>query len=411
MKQNIQQNGLYSDWYVSAMEHLIDVVQDLSHARDRDAIARIVRDAARELTGADGATFVLREDDKCFYVDENALTPLWKGLRFPMSACVSGWAMLNKQSVVIEDIYQDPRIPIDAYKTTFVKSMAMVPIRTQDPIGAIGNYWAAQHCPTQQEIAILQALANVTAVALENVDLYEQLQKKVQALEVSNEELSRFAWAASHDLKSPLRAIDSLASWVEEEQGDKLTLTSQNYMDILHKRVRRMDRLMGDILDFARVEHHLDHDHEEKVSGKELVADLKEIVALNEHFTLEVDNSFLDARVQRRPMTRVLQNLLNNAVVHHDKPQGHITLSADADQLPGKYLFSVKDDGPGIPVAYREKVFEMFQTIQPRDIKEGSGMGLAFVKKIVELYGGNIWIDPENPKGTRVLFTWPRDKE
>ena len=120
-----------------AMRRLVAAVQELSLARHLDAVMAIVRRAARELTGADGATFVLRDGDKCFYADEDAIEPLWKGQRFPMSACISGWAMLNRQAAVIEDIYADPRIPADAYRPTFVKSLVMVPIRTQAPTGAI----------------------------------------------------------------------------------------------------------------------------------------------------------------------------------------------------------------------------------------------------------------------------------
>jgi len=167
-------------WYAQAMERLIEVVQLLSLARDLPAIMDIVRHAARELTGADGATFVLRDDGKCFYAEEDAISPLWKGQRFPMSACISGWAMLNRQPAVIEDIYADPRIPADAYRPTFVRSLVMVPIRTIDPVGAIGNYWATQRLPSPEQVKILQALADTTAVAMENVRVYEELEQRVQ---------------------------------------------------------------------------------------------------------------------------------------------------------------------------------------------------------------------------------------
>lgn len=168
---------LDSKWYTAAMEQLIVVVQDLSQAPDLDAVINIVRTAARKLTGADGATFVLRDGDKCYYVDEDAISPLWKGQKFPLTACISGWAMLNRQHAAIEDIYADDRIPADAYRPTFVKSLVMVPIRQQAPIGSIGNYWATPHKPRPEEIKILQALADATSVTMRNMDLLEQLQK------------------------------------------------------------------------------------------------------------------------------------------------------------------------------------------------------------------------------------------
>lgn len=151
-------------------------MQRLSIARSVSEIQEIVRSAARRLTGADGSTFVLREGENCHYVDEDAISPLWKGQRFPMSGCISGWVMLNREPAVIEDIYADDRVPHDAYRPTFVKSLAMVPIRRLDPIGAIGNYWARRHRPTEQQMELLQALADSTAVALENLHAYQELE-------------------------------------------------------------------------------------------------------------------------------------------------------------------------------------------------------------------------------------------
>lgn len=181
--------------YRRAMEQLITVVQELSLARNIETIMSIVRRAARDLTGADGASFVLREGDQCYYAEENAISPLWKGRRFPMDVCISGWVMLNRQATVIEDIYADPRIPAEAYRPTFVRSLAMVPIRTMDPIGAIGNYWAKQCRPSPAVVKLLQALADSTAVAMENVRVYGELEERVRQrtveLEAANRKLSR----------------------------------------------------------------------------------------------------------------------------------------------------------------------------------------------------------------------------
>jgi diguanylate cyclase (GGDEF)-like protein len=152
-----------------ALDTLTRAVQALSLCESAEDVQRIVRTAARRLTGADGTTFVIRDGDKCFYVDEDAIAPLWKGQRFPLQACISGWSMLNREPVVIEDIYADGRIPHDAYRPTFVKSLVMVPIRTRDPIGAIGMYWATHHRATDQEVGLARALADSTAVALESV--------------------------------------------------------------------------------------------------------------------------------------------------------------------------------------------------------------------------------------------------
>lgn len=169
-----------SDRYLRGMERLLHTVQELSLARELAEVQRIVRTAARELTGCDGATFVLRDNGQCYYADEDAIAPLWKGSRFPMEICISGWAMLHKRPAVIRDIYADSRIPHAAYRPTFVKSLVMVPIRQLDPIGAIGNYWAHEYQPTDEDVRLLQALADSTSIAMENVQVYEELEQRVR---------------------------------------------------------------------------------------------------------------------------------------------------------------------------------------------------------------------------------------
>ena len=190
--------GGFSDTdYVRGMERLLRAVQDLSLARSLPEIQRIVRTAARELTGCDGATFVLRDNGKCYYADEDAIEPLWKGMRFPMEICVSGWAMLNGQAAVIPDIYLDDRIPHEAYRPTFVKSLVMVPIRKLNPVGAIGTYWAHERQPAKHEISLLQALADSTSIAMENVAIYTEMEQRVRertaALEEANEEIRQLS--------------------------------------------------------------------------------------------------------------------------------------------------------------------------------------------------------------------------
>jgi putative two-component system response regulator len=171
---------------------LLGAIQRLSLARTLPEIQEIVRTAARRLTGADGAALVLSDGEQCFYADEDAIAPLWKGQRFEKSICISGWVMDHRQPAVIGDVYADERIRHQAYRPTFVRSLAMVPIRQYDPLGAIGNYWASQHEATGEEVQMLQALADSTAVALENVRTYQQLE------ESRLETLNRLALAAEY---------------------------------------------------------------------------------------------------------------------------------------------------------------------------------------------------------------------
>ena len=144
------------------------VLERLASARNVDDIASVIRNAARGLVGSDGVTFIVREGDFCHYLEVDAIGPLWRGQRFPMTACVSGWVMQRAEPVAIPDIYADPRVPRPAYRPTFVKSMAMVPIGRPAPFGAIGAYWATRHEPTINELEMLQAIADSAALALQD---------------------------------------------------------------------------------------------------------------------------------------------------------------------------------------------------------------------------------------------------
>lgn len=147
------------------------ILDALEAAQDLTAVGRVVRTAARTLTGAKGATFVLRDDGHCFYADEDAIAPLWVGQRFPMTNCISGWAMLNDATAVVPDIEADDRIPLAAYRPTFVRSLAMVPVGSPTPVAAIGAYWSVPRTPHADEVARLEALATATATAISRIGL------------------------------------------------------------------------------------------------------------------------------------------------------------------------------------------------------------------------------------------------
>ncbi len=155
----------------ATLDCLVGAVNELSDAGDIAEVRTIVSSAARELTGADGAAYVVRDGKQCFYAEEAASEPLWKGRYFPIDECISGWVMIYRQAVAVSDIELDERLRAETYSPTFVKSMAMVPIRSSSPVGAIGTYWDRIHTPSKAEISALQSLADATAVTLENASL------------------------------------------------------------------------------------------------------------------------------------------------------------------------------------------------------------------------------------------------
>ncbi len=158
---------------------LVQTIGALAAAKTLNDVARVMRASARRLVVSDGVTLVLREGEQCHYFDEDAIAPLWKGSRFPLAACISGWVMLHAQIALIPDIYSDPRIPHDAYRPTFVRSLAMVPVPQEKPVAAIGVYWADRHEASWNEQYTLQTLANAAGVALTNMRLYEELGQAV----------------------------------------------------------------------------------------------------------------------------------------------------------------------------------------------------------------------------------------
>jgi two-component sensor histidine kinase len=219
-----------SDRAETALEMLVETVEGLSTARTIDRIAEVVRSAARSISGADGVTFVLRDGDKCWYLDEDAVEPLWKGQRFPLTACIAGWAMLNGQTAIIPDIYVDPRIPLDAYRPTFVKSLVVTPVRPNDPIAAIGAYWAHQRTPTEEEVLRLQVMARATAVALENASLWRSLNDALQRRKFLIRELD-------HRCKNTLAAVQSIA-----DQTLRTAATPRDFAEAFDARLAALSR-------------------------------------------------------------------------------------------------------------------------------------------------------------------------
>ncbi len=142
------------------------VEPQLTACESLEDVQGVVKVAARQLADAEGATFVLLDGDQCYYADEDAISPLWKGQRFPVGQCISGWAMLHRETVVISDIRQDERIPQEAYRPTFVRSLAMVPIAGRKSLGAIGAYWSQPVRPSDAAVKELERLADLTATAL-----------------------------------------------------------------------------------------------------------------------------------------------------------------------------------------------------------------------------------------------------
>lgn len=244
----------------------------------------------------------------------------------------------------------------------------------------------------------------VTVVDLTDIkDAEEALRTSNDELERSNRDLEQFAYVASHDLKAPLRSIEVLVGWLSEDlagydQGDV-----QENLGLLKTRSARLNRLLDDLLTYSRVGRRVGDVCEVEVAN--LVEEIWTLMGPPADFELSIEGAMPTLTTFRAPLEQVFRNLMGNAIKHHPGPAARITVAAERHD--DHVVFSVSDDGTGIADEYRERIYQMFQTLQPRDEVEGSGMGLAIVSRVVEWQGGRIWHEqPASGTGTVFKFEW-----
>lgn len=255
-------------------------------------------------------------------------------------------------------------------------------------------------------IGIVRDISEKHAAQQEQLRLMAELEALSRDLARSNAELDRFAYIASHDLKAPLRVIDNASKWLEEDLTEFLNDDTRESMDLMRGRVRRMERLLDDLLAYSRVGR---ESHSFRpIAGNEILAHVMGLVALPDGFRIELGEGFDRVALPLMPVSTVFLNLIGNAIKHHDRAEGLIRVTVEDEG--DAYVFAVEDDGPGIPPQFHEQVFAMFQTLKPRDDVEGSGMGLAFVKKIVEVANGSLTLESDKGRGAIFRVRWPRTR-
>jgi len=227
--------------------------------------------------------------------------------------------------------------------------------------------------------------------------------KLIRELELANNELKDFAYIVSHDLKAPLRAIGSLSHWIYADYKDKFDKDGKVQLDLLVNRVNRMQSLIEGILEYSRVGRV--SEVKEAINSNTLIREIIDSLSPPSHISIVVDFPLPDVYYEKTRIRQVFANLIGNAIKYMDKPVGEIHIGCIQD---GSYWkFSVKDNGPGIDKKYYDRVFQIFQTLHARDEVESTGIGLTIVKKIIEMYGGKIWIESELGKGSTFYFTIP----
>lgn len=265
--------------------------------------------------------------------------------------------------------------------------------------------------------SFLEELQQQNQVLMSTLDKLEEREQELKVkldeterlnleLQNANQELKDFAYIVSHDLKAPLRGINSLAGWLVADFGNQLGDEGNKMIDMLMGRIHRMNSLIDGILQYSRV----GRVQEDKVliDLQDMVNNIIQMIKPPKNVIAKIDNKLPQIVFEETRISQVFQNLIENAVKYMDKEEGLINIGCE--DLGSMWRFYVCDNGPGIDEKYKEKVFKIFQTLNPRDNVEGTGIGLTIVKKIVELYEGNIWFESKMGEGTTFYFTLPQNK-
>ncbi|GAA3891081.1 HWE histidine kinase domain-containing protein [Sphingomonas limnosediminicola] len=327
---------------------LIEAVEKLAGAGVINDIVATLRATARRLIGADGVAVILREDEQCWYVEEDGMGPLWKGQKFPLASCISGWAMLHRESVIIEDIRSDDRIPQALYRDTFVRGLLMVPVRSDDPIGAIGAYWSDPYRATTQQVETLERLARATATAMENVRLVAALSKALSDAELARDELR-------HRVKNAYTAAQALAS---------LTLPLEHHR-ALNARIAAL----------ARAHELLDEQlaHQEFITISQLVSAELEPYATSESARLKLSGDPIELEsAQAVALGLAINELATNALKYGalSKPNGRLEVEWSVKE--SHVVLSWREvDGPQV----RAAAIENFGSRLLRRLVEGQLRG------------------------------------
>jgi PAS domain S-box-containing protein len=300
-----------------------------------------------------------------------------------------------------EQVENSRRDDLEVIATRKAKRIAEEPITYAD---GTTHWFATTKVPLLREDGRCDRLLAVATDITERRHAEEKQSTLIQKLSDVNQELREFAYIVSHDLKAPLRAIRTIADWLKADYADKLDAEGKEHLTLLTNRVNRMQSLIDGVLQYSRIGR--TEQETVPVDLGRVVPEIIENLDAPRHIAIRIESDLPTVNADPTRITQVFQNLLSNAIQYMDKPQGHIAVAC-AEQ-GAFWRFRVSDNGPGIEAKDFERIFRLFQTLGRRDVNESTGIGLTIAKKIVELYGGRIWVESEVGQGSTFFFTFPK---
>jgi signal transduction histidine kinase len=397
------------------LARLNEVGQKIGAELDQQTLVQSVIDVATQVTGAQlGAFFYnLSESGDRFTLFAVAGAPreAFAKLAMPRATSLLSPTFQGKQALRIDDATKDLRYGRNPPHRGVpeghlaVRSYLAVPVISRSG-GTLGSLVFGHPEPavfTERSHRLALALAAHAATALDNARLFADQQRLIRELEKTNEELDQFSYVASHDLRAPLRGISNLATWIEEDIGTSIPKKVKEHIALLKGRATRMDKLINGLLELARVGR--TRQKAERVDVTELLHETIDLLSTPEASRILIVGAMPTMNAERFALQQVFMNLILNAVQHANRKD--VVVRITCNERVEEYEFVVSDNGVGIPPEHHERVWQIFQTLQARDVVESTGIGLTIVRKQVESNGGRAWIDAQTP-GATVRFTWPK---
>jgi PAS domain S-box-containing protein len=413
------------------VKYQVAIIKDITLERERSLIINMINEVAKSILGkvdiydiaqeiTNSIAQYLNTEDCVIYIVNEEKGAVEQIAAYGLKIAENG-RIINKMSMpigqgivgavaktgkpeLIANTDLDKRYVTDTIKR---HSELVVPILSDDKvIGIIDsehiqkNYFTQKHLETLQNVASLVSVQLKSAINLRERKKAEQHNEVLlKELENNNNELQEYAHIVSHDLKSPLRSIEALTSWIKEDNKGKLDEASLKNFGLIEMTLEKMEQLISDILKYSSIDSN-DQDSQ-KVNLNTLIKDLIQVLYVPENISVKILKKLPIVKGDKTKFQQVFQNLIGNAIKFNDKEKGRITI--DHQEEKSYHQFSVSDNGIGIDKKYYDSIFKIFNSL--KHSKDSSGIGLSIVKKIVDLYQGNIWITSELNKGTTFHFT------